>query len=174
VNSALRCGGPGYSGRITVKKLFGVLLAMVVLLVAAACGGSSSAAGKTAPANSTAAASTAEATPDDVGTVTDPAAWCAIIIDENTKNGLMKDKAYIPDNSVKPSDLVKYKDEMIARKAEILAATPKDIHTAMKAELDYWAAAKADIYAPLGAFTADRAQQLKTFESTNCKTTGGG
>jgi hypothetical protein len=150
------------------------MFAAVALILAASCGGSSSGSNKTAPASAASAASgAASPTPDDVGSVTDPTAWCAIIVDENTKNGLMTNKKYVPENSVKPSDLTAYKDEMISRRAEILAATPKDIHTAMAAELDYWAAAKKDIYAPLGGFTADRLQQLKTYEQANCGTSGG-
>jgi hypothetical protein len=97
-----------------------------------------------------------------------PDALCALIIDINTRNGAMKDKQFLSEAQVKPGADNLVRDEMVSRSAELLTAATADVKGALAAQLDYYARSQKNTYAPLGPLTADRLQQIKTFESTKC------
>jgi hypothetical protein len=64
------------------------------------------------------------------------AAWCALVIDINTRAGYMVDKTYVnPPTAAMTKQVVL---EALVRKDEILSVTPPEIHAAMAAELAYY------------------------------------
>jgi hypothetical protein len=66
----------------------------------------------------------------------DAAAWCAIVIDINTRAGYMVDLTYM--NPPTPAMTKQVILEAIARRDEIMSLTPPEIRDAMAAELAYY------------------------------------
>jgi hypothetical protein len=109
------------------------------------------------------------------GTRSDTAAWCAIVIQINTKYGAMKNKHYLPGNKVPLKAQEAIISAALAQRTQILAVTPAVIKKAMSDELTYYAHLKARGYsnpASLAPFTTAEAGQLLTFQRTKCGITG--
>jgi hypothetical protein len=166
-------------------RAFSLSLFSVCAIAVAACGGGSSTSGKTpatgassVPAAATITASqtkptaTSAAAPTKAAAVAPSAeAWCTLVIDINTRHGYMKDKRYLPAQQVSADTFKAIGEEGISRRDEILAITPPEIKDAMTAELDYFAASKANNFSattPLGSFTPALQQQLVTFQTDQC------
>jgi len=66
----------------------------------------------------------------------DAAAWCAIVIDINTRAGYMVGQTYV--NPPTPAMTKQVILEAIARRDEIMSLTPPEIRAAMAAELAYY------------------------------------
>ena len=132
---------------------FPVLLATAgLLLIAAACttsvtssGPPSAAPGAASPTAfassgpaSSVAPSRAALSPSASSAGGDAAAWCAIVIDINTRAGYMVDKAYI--NAPTAAMTKQVVLEALARRDELLSITPLGIHAAMATLLAYYQA----------------------------------
>ncbi len=129
-------------------KRFSVLLTAAGLLVIAACttsvtnplppSASPGAASPTALASSGSASSVAPSlapVSPSAATGGDAAAWCAIVIDINTRAGYMVDLTYV--NQPTPAMTKQVILEALARRDEIMSLTPAEIRDAMAAELAY-------------------------------------
>ena len=107
------------------------------------------------------------------GTRSDTSAWCAMVIQINTKYGAMKNKHYlfpIPPKASKT--IISY---AVAHRTQLLAVTPSVIKKAMGDELTYYAHVVASHYAPttpLAPFTPAEATQLLNFQHAKCGITG--
>ncbi len=87
------------------------------------------------PASSV-APSLAAVSPSAASAGGDAAAWCAIVIDINSRAGYIVDKTYVnPPTAAMTKQVIL---EALARKDEILSVTPPAIHKAMAAELAYY------------------------------------
>ncbi len=130
---------------------FPVLLAAAgLLVVSAACttsitnsGPPSAAPGAASPtalassgSASFVAPSLAAVSPSAASAGGDAAAWCAIVIDINTRAGYMVDLTYM--NPPTPAMTKQVILEAIARRDEIMSLTPPEIRDAMAAELAYY------------------------------------
>lgn len=166
-------------------RAFSFSLISLCAIAVAACGGGSSTSGKTPATGASsvppAATITASQTKPTATSATVPTkaaavapsaeAWCALVIDINTRHGYMKDKHYLPANQVSADVFKAVSEEGISRRDELLAVTPAEIKDAVTAELDYLAASKANNFSattPLGSFTAALQQQLVTFQKDQC------
>ena len=107
------------------------------------------------------------------GTRSDTAAWCALVIQINTKYGAMKNKHYLNPIPAKASKtIIAY---AVAHRAQILAVTPASIKKAQSDELTYYAHAVANNYAPttpLTPLTPAELTQLLNFQHAKCGITG--
>ena len=98
-------------------------------------------------------------------------AWCALVIQINTRYGAMKNKRYLPAGQVPLKSQKAIVAAAVAQRARILAVTPIVIKKAMTDELTYYARLKARGYsnpASLAPFTIAEAGQLLTFQHTKC------
>lgn len=98
-------------------------------------------------------------------------AWCALVIQLNTKYGTMKNKRYLPADKVPLSAWKAVIDAGLAGRSHLLAVTPGSIKKAMTDELAYFARVKANHYAqatPLGQFTVAEVTQLVNFQRKMC------
>ena len=98
-------------------------------------------------------------------------AWCALVIQINTRYGAMKNKHYLPGNQVSVKSQKAIISAAVAQRARILAVTPIVIKKAVTDELTYYARLKARGYsnpASLAPFTIAEAGQLLTFQHTKC------
>jgi hypothetical protein len=166
-------------------RAFSLRILSVCAMAVVACGGAGSTRthtpaagalsvqpGASTSASQTQPAATSAASPTKAAAVAPNAeAWCALVIDINTRYGYMKDKRYLPAQQVSPDTFKAIGEEGISRRDEILAITPPEIKDAMTAELDYFAASKANNFSattPLDSFTPALQQQLVTFQTDQC------
>lgn len=143
-------------------------LSVALALFAAACGGSSSPSKQGSPAASPGSTTTSGSPAASGGTQPSAAAWCAIVIDINTRGGTMVNKNYIKSGLRDPVKAKAVAQEGVNRRSEILAITPPEIRDAMAHELDYYAAVLKSPSAGLGDFTAADLQALISFQKTKC------
>jgi hypothetical protein len=104
-------------------------------------------------------------------------AWCALVIQINTKYGTMKNKRYLPVSKVPLSAWRGVIDAALAGRNHILSVTPASIKKAMTHELVYFAHVKANRYSLATApapYTAADARQLGEFQRTKCGITFAG
>ncbi|MBI2764351.1 MAG: hypothetical protein HYX53_00400 [Chloroflexi bacterium] len=148
--------------------LVAVGILATVAVFAASCGGGSSNDASAQNSGTAASAPTAVTFVEPTASAQSPDALCAIIIDINTRNGAMKDKQFLSEAQIKPGADNLVRDEMVSRSAELLTAATADVKGALAAQLDYYARSQKNAYAPLGALTSERLQQIKTFEATKC------
>jgi hypothetical protein len=102
---------------------------------------------------------------------TDAKAWCAYVIQVNTRLGTMKNKRFLPTASVTPSMWKKVVDAAVAGRSKFLAVTPSSIKTAATHEMAYFAHLKANHYSrttPLAPWTVAEVTQITNFEKTKC------
>jgi hypothetical protein len=108
-------------------------------------------------------------------TGSDTPAWCAMVIQINTKYGAMKNKHYLPGAKVPLKSQEAIISAAVAQSAQILKITPAAIKKAMSDELTYYAHLKARNYASpasLAPFTIAEAGQLLDFQHAKCGITG--
>ena len=101
----------------------------------------------------------------------DTQAWCALVIDINTKHGRMKDQRYLPEDQVPPNTWKALVDAVVADRDQLLAMTPSSIEEAESPGLDWFGRAQANQYkrsTPLGSFTLADREQLVDFQTTEC------
>jgi len=106
----------------------------------------------------------------------DTKAWCALVIQVNTKYGTMKNKRFLPTSKVSASAWKKVVDAGVAGRSRLLAVTPSSIKTAMTHELAWFARVKANHYSsatPLAPWTVAEVTQITNFERTKCGITFG-
>jgi hypothetical protein len=118
-----------------------------------------------APAAATVDGSASTASP------TDAKAWCKAVIDTNTKAGSMKNKRFLPVNSITPSLWKKVVDAADAGGDRFIALAPSSIRTAVKHEIAYFRHIKANHYSrttPLAPWTLAEVHQVTDFEKTQC------
>lgn len=179
-------------GDETVKRFPGLLAGAGLLVIAAACtasvtnSGPPSAAPRAASPTPLASSGPASAVTPSLAAVSpsgaaggDAAAWCAIVIDINTRAGYMVDQTYV--NPPTPAMTKQVTLEAIARRDEIMSLTPPEIRAAMAAELAYyqvfadWAnqngwdalATSTSVPPPPAEFLAAMAP-LTSFQTTQC------
>lgn len=122
------------------------VLAAIAIIAVSACSGAAPGATTTAQATSVVAPSAGAPSTSPAASLTPlpstgPAqgasaeAWCALVIDINTRAGSMVDKTYVPPTA---ATMKKVTLEALVRKDEILSVTPPEIHAAMAAELAYY------------------------------------
>ena len=98
-------------------------------------------------------------------------AWCAGVIQVNTRFGAMKNKTFLQSQWVKVSVRKAIIDWSLKNKSRILAATPTKLKSAQTHELVWFAHMKAANYAYLKTFapmTAAEAMLISNFERTTC------
>jgi hypothetical protein len=103
------------------------------------------------------------------------AAWCALVIQLNTKYGVMKNKHYLPINTVPPKAQKAVISAGLAHRTQILALTPTVIKKATSDELTYFAHLRASGYSlqvSPAPFTVAEARQLLIFQHAKCGITG--
>jgi hypothetical protein len=106
----------------------------------------------------------------------DTKSWCKAVIDANTKAGSMKNKRFLPTNSITPSLWKKVVDAADAGGDRFIALAPNSIKTAVKHEIAYFRHIKANHYSrttPLAPWTLAEVKQITTFERTQCGITFG-
>jgi hypothetical protein len=104
--------------------------------------------------------------------VSNTAAWCALVIQINTKFGAMKNKHYLSPTAKVSKAIIPY---AVAHRAQILAVTPTVIKKAQSDELTYYAHLVASNYAPTTPFaplTPAELTQLLNFQHAKCGITG--
>jgi hypothetical protein len=122
------------------------VLAAIAIIAVSACSGTSpgptTAPGEPGPTIAAGQTTTGSVAPSTPLPSTGPAqgasaaAWCALVIDINTRAGSMVDKTYVsPPTAAMTKQAIL---EGLARKDEILSVTPPEIHAAMAAELAYY------------------------------------
>ena len=109
----------------------------------------------------------------------DAAAWCAMVIDINTRAGYMVDQTYMsPPTQAMTKQVIL---EAILRRDEIMSLTPPEIRDAMAAELAYYqvlaewarqngwdALATSTSASPLSADFLAALAPLTSFQETRC------
>jgi hypothetical protein len=103
------------------------------------------------------------------------AQWCALVIQINTKYGLMKNKRYLPANKVPLSAVKGAFDAALKMRSKLLSVTPSSIKKAMTDELTWYTHVKANHYSlktPLAPLTIAEIRQLGTYQRTKCGITG--
>lgn len=102
---------------------------------------------------------------------TDTKAWCAAVIQVNTKYGTMKNKRFLPPGQVPLNAWKKVIDATLARRAQYVALAPAAIKTAVKHQVAWFAKVKANHYllttSPAPMTIAD-VHQIADFEKTKC------
>lgn len=139
------------------------ILGVALTLLVSACG---TAAKDASPGGSSTSTSTG-GTPTSAAQPS-AAAWCAMVIDINTRGGTMINKNFVQDGVKDPVKAKAVAQESVNRRSEILAITPPEIKDAMAHELDYYAAALANPSAGLGDLTPADLQALIDFQKTEC------
>ena len=121
------------------------VLAALAIIAVSACSGAAPGATTTAGEPGPTVAAGQATTGSDVSSAPLPstgpaqgasaAAWCALVIDINTRAGSMVDKTYVTPTAAITKQVTL---EALVRKDEILSVTPPEIHAAMAAELAYY------------------------------------
>ena len=119
------------------------VLAALAIVAVSACSGTSpgaTTAGEPGPTVAAVVATSAAASPTPLPSTgpaqgASAAAFCALVIDINTRAGAMVDKTYVTPTAAITKQVTL---EALARKDEILSVTPPEIHAAMAAELAYY------------------------------------
>lgn len=104
-----------------------------------------------------------------------PGAWCAAVIQINTKYGTMKNKHYLPANQVTDKQRFAVYEASLKARSQLLAITPAAIKKSMADELAFFANLKANKYAtttPLTPLTIADIKQLTAYQRTQCGITG--
>ena len=102
---------------------------------------------------------------------TDTQAWCKAVIDTNTKAGTMKNKCFLPLNSLTPSVWKKVVDAADAGGDRFIALAPSSIRTAVKHEIAFFRHINANHYSnqtPLGSYSLSNIKKITNFEKTQC------
>lgn len=96
---------------------------------------------------------------------------CALVIQINTKYGTMKNKRFVPIDTVKPSVWKAIVDAAVANRNRLLAVAPSEIKKALSHELGWFVRIKANHYSkatPLGSWTSAEIAEITNFERTKC------
>jgi hypothetical protein len=96
------------------------------------------------------------------------AAWCAMVIDINTRAGTMANKQYLESGLADPVKAKAAAQEAVKRRNELLAITPPEIKDAMTHELNYYVASLKNPSAGMGDFTIADVRALSSFQKTKC------
>lgn len=113
------------------------------------------------------------AAPAGAGTssTADTKAWCAAVIDANTKAGTMKNKRFLDVSTMSASAWKKVVDLAAAHGDKFIALAPGSIKTAVRHQIAYFKHIKANHYSrttPLAPMTLADVQKITDFERTRC------
>ena len=101
----------------------------------------------------------------------DTKSWCAAVIRTNTKYGTMKNKRYLPVQSVPLSAWKKVVDAAVANGDRYIALAPSEIKTAVRHQIAWFKNIKANNYSkttPLAPLTIADVKLLTSFQKTKC------
>ena len=98
-------------------------------------------------------------------------AWCAAVIDTNTKAGTMRNKRFLDFSTVPLSAWKKVVDAAAAHGDKFIAIAPSSIKTAVTHQIAYFRHIKANHYSkttPLAPMTLADVKKITDFERTQC------